>query len=179
MHALALDDLTLRRAQHGEPRAWRALVEMYQRPIHGLIWRLVSGRAPDRDDDLVQETFVRILRSIAKFDPRGPATLQTWMLTIATRLALNELRRIPTSEYIESIGHDRTDAQSERARLGRRIARAMAALPDEQRAIVVLAELEELTYEEIAEATGVAVGTVKSRLSRARAALEAQLGDLR
>src|SRR6478735_8092965 len=88
-----LDELTLRRAQRGDERGWRDLIERYQPPIHALIWRLLAGRAKHRVEDLVQETFVRVLRALPAFDPSGPASLQTWMLTIATRLSLNELRR--------------------------------------------------------------------------------------
>ena len=91
--AAPLDELTLRRAQRGDERAWRALIERYQQPVHALIWRLLAGRARHRVEDLVQETFVRVLRALPGFDPAGPASLSTWMLTIAARLALNELRR--------------------------------------------------------------------------------------
>src|SRR5690349_5631487 len=88
-----LDELTLRRAQRGEERAWRELVERYQAPVHALIWRLLAGRSRHRAPDLVQETFVRVLRALPTWDPSGTASLQTWILTIATRLTLNELRR--------------------------------------------------------------------------------------
>src|SRR3954469_2340369 len=88
-----LDELTLRRAQRGDDRAWRDLIERFQPPVHALIWRLLAGRARHRVEDLVQETFVRVLRALPGFDLAGPASLSTWILTIATRLTLNELRR--------------------------------------------------------------------------------------
>src|SRR5690242_1885795 len=87
------DELALRRAQRGDERAWRDLVERYQQPVHALIWRMLAGRARHRVEDLVQETFVRVLRGLPAWTPEGPATLQTWMLAIAARVALNELRR--------------------------------------------------------------------------------------
>ena len=87
------DELTIRRAQKGEERAWRELIERHQQSVHALIWRLFAGRARHRVEDLVQETFVRVLRALPGFEPRGAASLATWILTIATRLALNELRR--------------------------------------------------------------------------------------
>ena len=100
MHALAahlpateLDELTLRRAQHGEERAWRDLIAIYQDRVHALVWRMLAGRAQHRVPDLAQETFVRVLRALPKFDPTGAAKISTWILTIAARLALNELRR--------------------------------------------------------------------------------------
>ena len=170
------DELMLRRAQKGEERAWRALVTRYQRPVHALIWRLLAGRARHRVEDLTQETFVRVLRALPTFDPRGPATLQTWMLTIATRLALNELRRPEAKELAhEPIATERSDASVERARLGAAIAAGVAALPDAQRAVFVLREYHDLEYADIAAALELDLGTVKSRLNRARASLRDHL----
>ncbi len=84
-----LDDVTLRRAQAGDPAAFRALVERYQRPIWELCWRMAApvGLA-DRADDLTQDAFVRVYRALPEFDPRGPARLSTWIFTIAARLTL-------------------------------------------------------------------------------------------
>lgn len=169
-----LDELTLRRAQRGDDGAWRLLVERYQGPVH--VWRLLAGRARHRVPDLVQETFVRVLRALPAWDPGGAASLQTWILTIATRLALNELRRPePAAIAGEPLARDATDAASERARLGAAIAAGVAALPDAQRAVFVLREYHELEYADIAEALGIDLGTVKSRLARARAALRERL----
>ena len=183
MHALAaqlpateLDELTLRRAQHGEERAWRDLIAIYQDRVHALVWRLLAGRAQHRAPDLAQETFVRVLRALPKFDPNGAAKISTWILTIATRLALNELRRpdiAPLDD--EPVAVERTDASVDRKRLGAAIAAAIAALDDDQRAVLVLREYHELDYAEIASVLELEVGTVKSRLSRARAALRAYL----
>jgi RNA polymerase sigma-70 factor (ECF subfamily) len=184
MHALAatsaateLDELTLRRAQRGEERAWRDLIALYQDRVYALVWRLLAGRAQHRAPDLVQETFVRVVRALPRFDPIGSAKLSTWILTIATRVALNELRR-PDADalatepfaYVES-----ADQSVERKRLGGAIAEGMAALDDEHRAVLVLREYHELDYAEIATALTLELGTVKSRLSRARAALRAHL----
>ena len=175
-----LDELTLRRAQRGDDRAWRELVEKYQSPVHALVWRLLAGRSRHRAPDLVQETFVRVLRALPGWDPTGKASLQTWILTIATRLTLNELRKPEMTTIIgEPPAHDATDAQSERARIAAAIAAGVAALPDAQRAVFVLREYHELEYADIAEALGLDVGTVKSRLNRARAALRERLvGEL-
>ena len=172
----ALDELTLRRAQRGDQRAWRDLIDRYQQPVHALIWRLMVGRARHRVEDLTQETFVRVLKALPTFDPAGPATLSTWILTIATRLALNELRR-PESAALERepVGRERADADAERRRLAAAIAEGMAGLPDAQRAVLVLREYHELDYGEIAEVLELDVGTVKSRLSRARAAMREHL----
>jgi RNA polymerase sigma-70 factor (ECF subfamily) len=176
----ALDELTLRRAQRGEERAWRELIERYQAPVHALVWRLLAGRSRHRAPDLVQETFVRVLRALPGWDPAGAASLQTWILTIATRLTLNELRRPEMTTIIgEPPAHETADASSERARIAAAIAAGVAALPDAQRAVFVLREYHELEYADIAEALGLDLGTVKSRLNRARATLRERLvGEL-
>lgn len=176
-----LDDVTLRRAQAGDERAFRALVERYRRPIWELCWRLTApvGLA-DRAEDLTQDTFVRVYRALPEFDPRGPARLSTWIFTIATRLALNELRRARP----EPLGADDAfaappaagpDRAHERREAGDRIALAVAALPAGARAVLLLRDVFDLEYDEIARALGLDLGTVKSRLSRARAAVRARL----
>lgn len=173
-----LDELTLRRAQRGDERAWRDLIERYQRPVHALIWRMLVGRSQDRVEDLVQETFLRVLRALPGFDPAGPASLSTWMLTIATRVALNELRRpVAVSVVDDERGEsgERADASSERRQLAELIAAGIAKLPDAQRAVLILREYHDLDYGEIAVALELDLGTIKSRLSRARAALRAHL----
>jgi RNA polymerase sigma-70 factor, ECF subfamily len=171
-----LDEVTLRRAQRGDQRAWRDLIERYQQPVHALIWRLLAGRSRHRVEDLTQETFVRVLRALSKFDPAGTASLSTWILTIATRMTLNELRRPePAGLDREPISEARADADSERKRLGEAIAAGIAALPDAQRAVFVLREYHDLDYAEIAAVLELDAGTVKSRLSRARAALREHL----
>lgn len=175
-----LDELTLRRAQRGDERAWRALIARYGQPVHALIWRLLAGRARHRVEDLVQETFVRVLRALPGFDPAGSASLSTWMLTIAARLALNELRRpeaaaLELAEEPAGPGTERADAGAERRRLAEAIGAGVAALPDAQRAVLVMREYHDLDYAEIAAALELDLGTVKSRLARARAALRAHL----
>jgi len=171
-----IDELTLRRAQRGDQRAWRDLIARFQQPVFSLIWRLLAGRARHRVEDLTQETFVRVLRALPRFDPTGPASLSTWVLTIATRLALNELRRPePTGLEREPFAMERTDADAERKRLGAAIGKGVEALPDAQRAVLVLREYHDLDYAEIADVLELDVGTVKSRLSRARAAMREHL----
>lgn len=171
-----LDEVTLRRAQRGDQRAWRDLIDRYQQPVHALIYRLLTGRARHRVEDLTQETFVRVLRALPKFDPAGPASLSTWILTIATRMTLNELRRPePAGLEREPEAAERADVDAERRRLGAAIASGVAQLPDQQRAVLVLREYHDLEYAEIADVLELDVGTVKSRLSRARAALREHL----
>lgn len=173
-----LDDLTVRRAQRGDEQAWRALIARHQQPVHALIWRLLAGRARHRVEDLVQETFVRVLRALPSFDLSGPASLTSWIFTIATRLALNELRQPPpvaAAAPDEVPAGDRADHQAERHRLAAAIAACVAALPEAQRAVLVLREYHDLAYDEIAGILELDLGTVKSRLARARLALREAL----
>lgn len=121
---------------------------------------------------------MRVLKALPDFDLAGAATLSTWILTIATRLALNELRKAePRLEgQVEVEAVERADVSVERRELGRAIAEAVAALPDAQRAAFVLREYHGLDYAEIARALELDINTVKSRLNRARTALRAKLG---
>jgi len=172
----SLDELTTRRAQRGDEQAWRALIARFQPPVHGLIWRLLAGRARHRVEDLVQETFVRVLRALPGFDLAGTASLSTWILTIATRLTLNELRRPePAALEIEPPAMERTDHATERQRLGAAIAVCIAALPEPQRVVLVLREYHDLDYQDIARMLELDLGTVKSRLARARTRLRDDL----
>jgi RNA polymerase sigma-70 factor (ECF subfamily) len=169
-----LDEVTLRRAQRGDERAWRDLIARYERPIHALIWRMLVSRR-ERVEDLVQETFVRVLHALPTFDPGGAASLSTWMLTIATRLTLNELRRKPliANPFVEYA--DSAEVDVSRRQLGAAIAAAVAKLPPDQRAVLVLREYHDLDYSEIAVVLELELGTVKSRMSRARATLRDHL----
>jgi RNA polymerase sigma-70 factor (ECF subfamily) len=170
-----LDDVTLARAQRGDTAACRALVERYQRPVFAILGRM-CGRG--RAEDLAQETFLRVFKALAGFDRGGAARLSTWIVTIATRLALDELRRRPlrTVELDERLpSTSRADESAERRALDAALRRAITDLGPEQRAVVLLREVHGLEYEEIARALEVDLGTVKSRLARARAALRAAL----
>ncbi|WNG15785.1 sigma-70 family RNA polymerase sigma factor [Cystobacter fuscus] len=170
------------RARAGDTTAFRALVLHHQDAVHALLYRLLapSGREGSVED-CTQETFLRVYRALPGFLPQGPAKLSTWILTIATRLALNELRRptllVPMAELssLPVAGPHRADALAERRALGEAIRRALGQLPADQRAVLVLREMHGLEYAEMAEALGLDLGTVKSRLSRARAAMRALL----
>ena len=172
-----LDEVTLARAQRGDAGACRALVGRYQRPVFALLSRL-CGRA--RVEDLAQETILRVFQALPRFSVAGTARLSTWILTIATRLALDELRRKPQAQVAlpaDLPSDARADEAVERRALCARLERGLAQLSPEQRAVVLLREVHELEYEDIARTLELELGTVKSRLARARAALRAQLKD--
>jgi RNA polymerase sigma-70 factor, ECF subfamily len=178
-----LDDLTLQRARRGDARAFRALVETYQRRVFALVGRMLGRGRSSLVEDLAQETFLRVFRALPAFTPDGPARLSTWILTIAARLALDELARrrpAPSDELsAEPSASPSALAEVEARALGRAIERAVAALPPEFRAVFLLREYHDLDYEEIARALEIDLGTVKSRLSRARSLLRAALQEVR
>jgi RNA polymerase sigma-70 factor (ECF subfamily) len=181
--ARELDELTLRRAQRGEREACRALVARYQRPVFALLSRLLHRRGADLED-VAQETFLRVFRALPGWRSDGPARLSTWILTIATRLALDELARrplqlAPLERALDMPAGTGADADLERRAVGAAIERAIAALGPDHQAVFLLRELHELDYDEIARALDIDVGTVKSRLSRARAALRTALAEVR
>lgn len=175
-----LDELTLKRAQRGDAAACTALVRRYERPVFAVLSRLlVPGGHRAAVEDAAQETFLRVFRALPGFALAGQARLSSWILTIATRVALNELRRRPTVDApLDEATATTAPPATELRALGRVIERAVAALAPEYRAAFVLREFHERSYDEIARALDVDVGTVKSRLSRARAALQAALGEV-
>lgn len=182
--ARELDGATLAAAQRGERWARRALVQTYQDRVHALTWRLLAGAGRrDEVEDLVQDALLRVFRALPSFTPMGPARLSTWILSIATRAVIDELRRrrpaAAALSLVEDLpGGERPDVHSERRSMGRAIARAVASLSPEVRAAFVLRAYHDLGYAEIARALEVEVGTVKSRLWRARAALQEHLHDV-
>lgn len=174
-----LDAVTLERARAGDPLAFRAFVVRYERPVFALLSRLL-GRGREVED-LAQETFLRAFRALPRFDPAGPARPSTWLLTIATRLALDAKKKkqpAPTLVELESesISPERSATQAE---LRSAIARAVDDLPPDQRAAFVLTEFHDFSLQEIAQALEVPVGTVKTRLFRARDKLSRALAEFK
>ncbi|MGZ3405777.1 MAG: RNA polymerase sigma factor [Polyangia bacterium] len=173
MKLAELDGETLARAQAGDRDAFRALYERYADVVYAFVRRMLGDDAAA--EDALQDTFLRVARSLSSFDRGGAAALSTWILTIARRAALTPRRPPPMAPLREP---EVTPIPVELAAVRRRLEEALGALSPEQRAVFVLRELSQLSYDEIAEAVGVDVGTVRSRLHRARAALQSQLADL-
>lgn len=174
-----LDELTLRRARTGDQRACTRFVAHYQRRVFAAISRIMGTRAgPARVEELAQDAFLRALRALPRFDLAGSARLSTWLLTIATRVALNELRRnAPTVTPLVDASRVAAPDELERVAQRQSLQRAIDALTAEQRAVVVLHDLHGLSDREVAEALELAVAAVKSRLFRARAALRRALTE--
>jgi RNA polymerase sigma-70 factor (ECF subfamily) len=167
-----LDDVTLRRAQQGERAALDRLIERYHGMVHALVWRMACAQGENHVADLVQDALVRVLQGLARFDPDGPARISTWILTITTRVVLNDRRRRPFSEAkLEPSAYIDPETAVADRELVRALANAVAELPEAQRIAFVLREYHDLDYSEIAQLLEVDVGTIKSRLSRARTAV--------
>lgn len=178
-----IDDLVVLRAQQGDAAACRALVRAHQRRVLGQLRAMLApvGRG-GLVEDLAQETFLRAFRALPRFRGDGRASLSTWLVTIATRVALNELRRRPPhTECLDTVTESVRTAEAavvERHASAQAIERAIADLPPAFRGAFLLRELHGLDYGEIAEVLEVDVGTVKSRLSRARAKLRQALAEV-
>jgi RNA polymerase sigma-70 factor (ECF subfamily) len=179
--AKEIDEITLRRAQRGDAGACRTLVEHYQRAVFALVGRLLGRDRAALVEDIAQDTFLAVFKNLAGFSPLGPARLSTWILTIASRRALDELRRpslLGGDDGADAVAPVRADDSARRAEVASAVERAIGALAPEYRAAFVLREYHDLDYADIARALGVDLGTVKSRLSRARAALRAALAEV-
>lgn len=170
--AAELDELTLARAVRGDRRACRALVECYQHRVFALAGRMLRPHGLDAGiEDAAQETFLRVFRHLGRFRPGGAARLSTWILTIATRLCIDRLRARRPTTAIDDAPPLPGPARADGAPIGAGLEAAIAALPPDWQAVFVLRVGHELDYGEIAEALDIPVGTVRSRLSRARARL--------
>ena len=174
-----LDPACLARARRGDPEAFRAVYQHCADPVYRFLARMLGN--PAAAEDALQETFLRVLRALPGFDPDGQASLTTWVLTIARRVALNGER---ASQRAHRRERDAMAFQSEAAppigaddggELRRALEAAVADLPPDQRSVFVLREGHALSYDEIAVIEQVDLGTVKSRLYRARMTLQARL----
>jgi RNA polymerase sigma-70 factor, ECF subfamily len=172
------DRATLGRCKAGDPVAFRAFVVRYERPVFALLSRMLGRGA--HVEDLAQETFLRAYRGFSTFDLDGPARPSTWLLTIATRLALDvakkrPLRLAPIDEADAVSAPSTPESERARAELGRAIAQAARELPDDQRAAFVLAEFHEFSIAEVALALDIPENTAKTRLFRAREKMRTKL----
>lgn len=185
----ATDEELMSAFQQGDATAFNAVVGRYKDRLINFVFRYVGDY--DDADDIVQETFVRVYRSRDLYQP--VAKFSTWLYTIATNLAKTELRRrkygmlVPLSRKNQhDAGKDvemadaryPADGAAERSLQQDFIQRALDAIPAKYREVVVLCDIQELSYDEICTVTGLNIGTVKSRLNRGRAQLQKLLKDL-
>ena len=186
------DAMLVERTVAGDQKAFELLVIKYQRRIQRLIGRMV--RDVDLVEDIAQETFIRAYRALAQF--RGEAQFYTWLYRIAVntaKKALMDLKRNPTvsenayksadDDETSAIENELTSSETPDAVLASKeiaeiINAAMDALPEELRQAITLREIEGLSYEEISEAMNCPIGTVRSRIFRAREAISAKVKPL-
>ena len=185
-----VDQQLVERAQRGDKQAFELLVLKYQRKLSRLLSRFV--RDPAEVEDVTQEAFIKAYRALPNF--RGDSAFYTWLYRIGINTAKNYLvalgRRAPTTtefNHEEAEGFEDAeqlrDASTPESELhGKEIAatvnRAMDALPEDLRTAITLREIEGLSYEEIANVMNCPVGTVRSRIFRARDAIAAELRPL-
>ena len=178
-----LDDVTLGRAQRGDAPAFRALVELYQDRIFALLWRFLGRRTSQATvEDLAQTTFLAAFRALPRFRPVGPARLSTWLLAIATRTALKARRDERPSAADEAVAELVSPEPAaghlvDQRAFAEAVARAVDALAPAYRAAFILRTYHELGHAEIATALEIEIGTVKSRLARAREVLRDRLKE--
>lgn len=187
------DQMLVARTVAGDQRAYELLVLKYQRRIERLIGRMV--RDVDLVEDIAQETFIRAYRALGQF--RGEAQFYTWLYRIAVntaKKALVDLKRDPLvsesalrggdeDDETSSVENELTSAETPETvlaakEIAARVNSAMEALPEELRQAVTLREIEGLSYEEIAEVMNCPIGTVRSRIFRAREAISAKVKPL-
>jgi RNA polymerase sigma-70 factor (ECF subfamily) len=185
-----VDQALVERVQRGDKRAFELLVAKYQRKIFRLLSRLI--RDPAEIEGVAQEAFIKAYRALPNF--RGESAFYTWLYRIAINTAKNHLvaqgRRAPTStetdvedaenfddaDQLRDVNTPESMLQSRQ--VGEAVNRAIEKLPEDLRTAIVLRELEGLSYEEIAESMNCPIGTVRSRIFRAREAIANELRPL-
>lgn len=185
----ASDKKLVERVQKGEKGAFDLLVLKYQHKIVNLVMRYV--RDPELSQDIAQEAFIKAYRALPRF--RGDSAFYTWMYRIAVNTAKNHLaaqRRRPMDIELDLQDPEQYDLHAKLKEtdtpegltisneLQQTVERAIAALPEDLRTAIVLRELEGMSYEEIAQTMECPVGTVRSRIFRARDAIGKKVGSL-
>lgn len=171
-HLSATDDL-LAAALTGDAGAYRRLLESHSAPV----WSLCRRLDPE-PEDAYQEVWEKVVRNLERFDPEGPAQLGTWIVTIAHRHLIDRHRARKSRPALsvvadprEPSGRDDVVDRIHHRQRKQALERAMRRLPEDQRGTVLMHHLRGVPLQDIADAEGVAVGTIKSRLHRGRARL--------
>jgi RNA polymerase sigma-70 factor (ECF subfamily) len=177
---IATDEELVRKARDGDSAAMNDLLGRHYDRVHA-VCRRIAGATRDADD-AAQETMIRIVRHLDKFD--GRSSFGTWVYRIATNTSLDELRKRRRRPQLHVVGdddapHELADPMADReveASVDRSaIDAALAALPEDFRVPLVMRDVADLDYDEIAETLGVPIGTVKSRIARGRRQVVAYL----
>jgi RNA polymerase sigma-70 factor (ECF subfamily) len=179
-------------ARNGDRNAYRVLVERYQRKVYSVCYGMV--RNPDDAMDMVQETFIRVFKNIERFE--GSSSFYTWIYRIASNCCIDHIRKAQRArevDYDDTIGRDESADGEEvtlpdrlgispahvlsRRELVTKIEDALQTLSPAHREAILLREVEGLSYQEIADALGISIGTVMSRLHHARKNMQKALRD--
>lgn len=186
MSEKAIDLELVKQAQAGDIKAFELLVQRYQQKVAGVISKLIKDS--HEIQDVAQEVFIKVYKALPKF--RGDSAFYTWIYRIAINTAKNHLvargRRIQNSniEPIEAESYsggferqnfDTPDAEYERQEVEMAVHKAVSELPEDLKTAIVYREVDGLSYEEIAEKMDCPIGTVRSRIFRARDAIDAAL----
>ena len=189
MSEAQVDQLLVERVQKGDKRAFDLLISKYQHRIISLVGRYVSD--PAEAMDVAQEAFIKAYRAIDRF--RGDSAFYTWLYRIAINTAKNWLvarKRRPPSSDIDAADAEQYDVESRlkeqgtpenellREEIKRTVFDTISALPDDLRTAIMLREIEGMSYEDIAVTMECPIGTVRSRIFRAREAIDAKLKPL-
>ena len=179
-------EATIQRAADGDQTAWDTIVQTYWRKVFNVAYRFVGTY--EEAEDLTQEIFLKVFRSLSTFDRR--ANFQTWLISVSRNYCIDRYRSGRRDREVFAREVDASTVQAEapglnayaRVELQDRVAllrEALRALSPPLRTAVLLRDIHELSYQEIADQLGVAEGTVKSRINRGRAELARQIEALR
>lgn len=188
----SLDELLVERAKRGDVQAFEQLISQYEKKVFNTAYRL-TGNYEDAAD-VAQEAFLRAYSSIPEF--RGDSSFATWLFRIVHNACLDELRKRKRQRMTSldepvagedgemdrqlavADAADNPEQALERVEVQRTVQESISALDEEYRVVVVMRDIQGYSYNEIADALGINLGTVKSRLNRARNALKEMFGSL-
>lgn len=178
----------VRRARAGDGTAWEDIVTAFSRRIFNLAYRFTSS--PDAAEDLTQEVFIRVYRSLEQYDPKQ-GDLANWLMLLARNLIIDDYRhraRNPQNSmadavddhtyHLRAVGNT-AHKEMERKELAHQVQQGIDKLPEDLRTCVILRDIEELTYQEIVDVLQIPEGTVKSRINRGRIELAKILRRMR
>lgn len=172
----------IRRVLEGDIESFRLLLARYEKPVIRMIRNITYNT--ESCEDIAQDVFLTAYKKLASFD-RARSSFSTWLFTIARNKSLNELKKkkpLPISEPPEKSNQHNPSDDMAKKEFYDRLDKTLQALPSRQRRAFILAEFEKLSYAEIAQIEGTRLGTIKSRINRAkmnlRTALEELAGDI-
>lgn len=181
MKKVAVSDMNLiKKFKAGDESAFEELVKRYQKKVYNTTYRMMGNR--EDANDLAQEAFLRVYRKLDRF--KGNSSFSTWLFTVTTNLCRDEMRKRQRRLQTTSLSEKERNIPDEmmspedlslQRELRDKLQQVIDKLPNKHREVIILREFQGLSYDEIAEVTGVSMGTVKSRLSRARRSIKQEL----